>query len=76
MAKKAVVKFNGGNSAYYLKDLTIGSIYHAHLPEEGEFGNDGIAVRYEDEVWIVADDAEEEVICQISDGFEIVWSEK
>lgn len=69
MAKKAVVKFTGGVGAC-LTNLTVGSFYHAYLPE------DGYHVRYEDEVWIVADDAGEEVICQISDIFEIVWSEK
>lgn len=75
MAKKAVVKFTGGVGEY-LTGLTVGSFYHAHLPEDGEIDSDGLAVRYEDEVWIVADDDGVEVICQISDGFDIAWSEK
>lgn len=76
MAKKAVVKFTGGMGDGELRDFTVGNVYHAHLPSFGELDKDGLAVRNDDELWVVADDAGDEVVTNVSSGFEVLWSEK
>lgn len=76
MAKKAVVKFTGGFGNGELRDFTIGSFYHASIPSFGEFDKDGMAVAKDDELWVIADDAGDEIVTNIGSGFEIVWSEK
>lgn len=76
MTKKAVVKFTGGMSTGELRDFTVGNVYHAHLPSFGEIDKDGLAVRSNDELWVVADDAGDEVVTNVSRGFEVLWSEK
>jgi len=76
MAKKAVVKFTGGFGNGELRDFTVGNVYHAYLPSLGEIDKDGLSVRKDDELWVVADDAGDEVVTNVSSGFEVLWSEK
>lgn len=76
MAKKAVVKFTGGFGSGELRDFTVGAVYHAELPSFGELDKDGLAVRRNDELWVVSDDAGDQVVTNISSGFEVLWSEK
>lgn len=55
-----------------MRDMTIGNIYDAYLPEIGEIDHYGDEVRYDDEVWIDRDDKGEKVVIQLSDGLQIV----
>ncbi len=55
-----------------MQDMTIGNTYAGYLPVLGEEDKDGFEVRYEDEIWIYKDDAGDECVTTLSDGFEIV----
>lgn len=76
MAKQVQVRYTGEHysalGAFAARGLTVGRIYDAELPSPGEFDKNGLEVAYPDELWISADDVGDEVVTQLSDGFELV----
>ncbi|WNO29996.1 hypothetical protein [Enterobacter phage SDFMU_EhYP] len=75
MAKQVQVRYTGpascavGNEV--CRDCSVGTVYSAYLPEAGEWDKDGLRVQYDDELWIIADDAGDGVVCRLADGFEL-----
>lgn len=75
MGKEVLVRFNANAGDWRLsiyRNITVGAVYPAYLPEEGDRDKAGVGVLYTDELWIHADDSGEGVVGQLSDGFEIV----
>lgn len=72
MGKEVLVRcvVEPNHNAY--RDITVGAVYPAYLPEKGERDKEGFSVVYYDELWIHADDSGEGVVGQLSDGFEVV----
>lgn len=76
MGRKVKVKYvqkqNTVVARICLKDMTVGAVYDAYLPDEGELDKDLQPVLRKDEVWIFADDAGDEVVAHLGLGLEIV----
>lgn len=67
-----VKKSNDYRAVLVMRDMTVGNIYDAYLPEIGEIDHYGYEVKYDDEVWIDRDDKGEKVVIQLSYGLQIV----
>lgn len=72
MGKNILVKCVSEHPAGHMRDMTFGGIYCAYVPSEGEEDKDGLPRQYDDEVWIYRDDAGDEVVARMSNGFELV----
>lgn len=76
MAKQVQVRYTGPSSCalgnIVCRNCSVGTVYSAYLPEVGEQDKNGLLVQYDDELWIIADDDGDGVVCQLSDGFELV----
>jgi hypothetical protein len=76
MGKNVQVKYTGEHtdsvSKRVCRDMTIGEVYTAYLPDVGEVDHHGLPVSLSDELWITADDAGDTVVTELTDGFELV----
>lgn len=75
MAKDVTVKFIGAKTfggKAVTKGMTQGRIYPAKMPVVGEIDPHGWPVRFNNELWVEADDVGETVVTRLSDGFELV----
>lgn len=78
MGKHVKVRYNPDldeNGDFESEDwFNPGQVMDAYIPSKDEVDCDGLKVAYLDEVWIESEhvDISEHVICQLSDGFEIV----
>ena len=76
MGKNVNVKYVQQSSdlsaRYPMHAMTIGNVYEAYMPDDGETDPHGIHAYMTDEVWITKDDDGEPVVVQLSDGLEIV----
>lgn len=72
MGKEVLVRCVAEPNSRAYRDITVGAVYPAYLPEEGEYDKYGDRVFSDDELWIHADDCGGGVIGRLSAGFEVV----
>lgn len=72
MAKQVQVRYEHNTGSMECRDLTVGRVYNAELPEFGEVDKDGVEVMNNDELWIIEDDVGDGVVTRLSYGFVLV----
>ncbi|WP_312227592.1 hypothetical protein [Pseudescherichia sp.] len=76
MGKKVKVKYvkqaDEFPQANTCRDMTVGKVYDAYVPDDGEIDPYGYEVQLRGELWIDNDDVGEKAVCQFFDNFEIV----
>lgn len=74
MGKQVKVKFLGrcGYSSCVTKDLTMGKVYDAYVPDAGEVDKDGFPVQYGQREYWIKDDVGDAIVVDGKYGFELV----